>query len=104
MRRIVLACWGSLLVACGNGSGATAPREASTLTTSTGASCDAAAPVAAPLGAPCVPDEELDPSFPGFPENEISFESRDPQCASRICLVNHFRGRVTCPYGQDSNG
>ena len=22
------------------------------------------------------------------------------QCASGLCLVNHFRGRVTCPYGQ----
>ena len=27
-------------------------------------------------------------------------ESRSFQCETRLCLVNHFQGRVSCPYGQ----
>lgn len=53
-----------------------------------------------PIGAPCVPDREYDPQFNGFSENEAVIESRSYQCQTRVCLVNHFRGRVSCPYGQ----
>jgi hypothetical protein len=52
-----------------------------------------------PLGAPCVPEDELDPSFSGFSEGEINISSRDPQCAAGTCLGLHFQGRVTCPEG-----
>jgi hypothetical protein len=52
------------------------------------------------VGDPCVPEQEYDPSFLGFSEQEVSIESRSFQCLSRLCLVNHFRGRVSCPYGQ----
>jgi hypothetical protein len=31
---------------------------------------------------------------------EVNIESRSLQCATRLCLVNHFQGRTTCPYGQ----
>ncbi|HEY3237860.1 MAG TPA: hypothetical protein VGJ84_24285, partial [Polyangiaceae bacterium] len=27
--------------------------------------------------------------------------SRSFQCETRVCLVNHFQGRVSCPYGYD---
>ena len=27
-------------------------------------------------------------------------ESRSFQCETRVCIVNHFQGRVSCPYGQ----
>jgi hypothetical protein len=56
------------------------------------------------VGDPCTPEAEYDTSFLGFSYNEVSTESADFQCFSRLCLVNHFQGRVSCPYGQDSAG
>lgn len=52
------------------------------------------------VGDPCVPEDEYAPGFSGFSLSEVSTESRSFQCASRLCLVNHFQGRVSCPYGQ----
>lgn len=52
------------------------------------------------VGDPCVPEQEYDPAFLGFVKEEVSVESKSFQCESRLCLVNHFQGRVTCPYGQ----
>jgi hypothetical protein len=36
----------------------------------------------------------------GFDLKEANIESRSFQCRTRICLVNHFQGRVSCPTGQ----
>ncbi|HVY30914.1 MAG TPA: hypothetical protein VHB79_30350 [Polyangiaceae bacterium] len=52
------------------------------------------------IGDPCVPEDEYQPTFSGFSVNEVNTESRSFQCQSRLCLVNHFQGRVSCPYGQ----
>ena len=52
------------------------------------------------VGDPCVPDEETDATFPGFHIDESYIESRSFQCSTRICLVNHFQGRTSCPLGQ----
>ncbi|MGD0676192.1 MAG: hypothetical protein ABSC94_12280 [Polyangiaceae bacterium] len=54
------------------------------------------------VGDPCVPELEYLPSFLGFSEQEVSVESKSFQCQSFLCLVNHFQGRVSCPYGQTS--
>ncbi len=54
------------------------------------------------VGDPCTPEQEYDPSFLGFNPQEVSVESKSFQCESRLCLVNHFSGRVSCPYGQTS--
>jgi hypothetical protein len=56
------------------------------------------------VGDPCTPEQEYDQTFNGFDEQEVNVESKSFQCQTRLCLVNHFRGRVTCPYGQDSSG
>jgi hypothetical protein len=56
------------------------------------------------LGAPCTPTLELDPAFSGFSVREVSLETNNPQCGANTCLVNHFRGRTTCPLGQDRLG
>ncbi len=56
------------------------------------------------VGDPCTPEQEYDKSFNGFAVNEVNVESKSFQCQTRLCLVNHFRGRVTCPYGQDGTG
>src|ERR1700690_949012 len=68
------------------------------------ASCD---PTLSLVGTPCVPAQESDPTFLGFDPQEVSFEATptDQQTPNAIvCLVNPFRGRVTCPYGQDATG
>src|SRR6266571_3397329 len=52
------------------------------------------------VGDPCIPEDEYNPDFAGFKVTEENIESRSFQCQTRICLVNHFQGRVTCPLGQ----
>jgi hypothetical protein len=56
------------------------------------------------VGDPCTPEQEYRPDFIGFNVNEVSVESKSFQCQTRLCLVNHFQGRVSCPYGQDKSG
>ena len=56
------------------------------------------------IGDPCVPEREYDATFNGFDEKQVITESSSVQCRTRLCLVNHFRGRVSCPYGQNSDG
>jgi len=52
------------------------------------------------IGDPCIPEEEYLTTFPGFNVGEVNVESRSFQCLTRVCLVNHFQGRISCPYGQ----
>ncbi len=52
------------------------------------------------IGDPCVPEDEYQQYFSGYAVTEVNIESRSFQCETRLCLVNHFQGRVTCPYGQ----
>src|SRR4051812_16389852 len=52
------------------------------------------------VGDPCVPEDEYKVDFPGFKVQEENMESRSFKCSPRICLVNHFQGRVSCPAGQ----
>jgi hypothetical protein len=52
------------------------------------------------VGDPCVPEDEYVSTFSGYQDTEVNVESRSFQCETRVCLVNHFRGRVSCPYGQ----
>ena len=42
------------------------------------------------------------PAFLGYDPGEVRIDTTsDPNI---VCLVYHFRGRTTCPYGQDKNG
>jgi hypothetical protein len=52
------------------------------------------------VGDPCTPEDEYNTQFAGFNVAQENIESRSFQCATRICLVNHFQGRVSCPQGQ----
>jgi hypothetical protein len=54
------------------------------------------------VGDPCIPEDEYQPRFSGFSASEVNIESRSFQCETRVCLVNHFRGRVSCTLGQDA--
>jgi hypothetical protein len=51
------------------------------------------------VGDPCTPEDEFFDTFSGFALTEINVESRSFQCETRVCLVNKFQGRVSCPYG-----
>jgi hypothetical protein len=54
------------------------------------------------IGDPCVPEDEYVQTFGSFSVDEVNVESRSFQCLTRVCLGNHFQGRVSCPYGQSS--
>jgi hypothetical protein len=54
------------------------------------------------VGDPCTPEDEYDPNFSGYGATEVNTESKSFQCETRVCLVNHFQGRVSCKYGQDT--
>jgi hypothetical protein len=54
------------------------------------------------VGDPCTPEDEYNTAFPGYDAKEVNVESKSFQCETRVCLVNHFQGRVSCKYGQDS--
>jgi len=54
------------------------------------------------VGDPCTPEDEYQQSFNGFQVTETNVESRSFQCETRLCLVNHFQGRVSCRLGQQS--
>jgi hypothetical protein len=56
------------------------------------------------IGDPCAPSVEADPTFSAFDFHDVSVESHNAWCATPVCLVNHFQGRVTCPYGQAADG
>lgn len=53
------------------------------------------------IGAACIPSQELSTTFLGFDYREVSLDEGNPACGSGVCLVNHYQGRVTCPYGQN---
>lgn len=55
------------------------------------------------VGDPCTPEDEYRVTFSGFSQDEVNIENRSFQCTTRVCLVNHFRGRVSCPYGQGTD-
>lgn len=55
------------------------------------------------VGDPCVPEDEYQQEFSGYSSDEVNVESRSFQCETRVCLVNKFQGRVSCPYGQSAN-
>ncbi len=52
------------------------------------------------IGDPCTPEDEFKEGFPGFTLQSAFIESRSFQCQTRLCLVNHFQGRSSCPRGQ----
>jgi hypothetical protein len=53
------------------------------------------------VGASCTPSSESSASFDGFNAAEISADTSNAACAG-ACLVNHFQGLTTCPYGQSA--
>jgi hypothetical protein len=59
---------------------------------------------ASSVGTPCIPSLELSASFGGFRYADVTVDEDNPACPGAVCLVNHFQGLTSCPYGQDSEG
>ncbi len=51
------------------------------------------------VGDPCTPIDEYRSSFSGHSVDEVNIDISSLQCETQVCLVNHFQGRVSCPYG-----
>jgi hypothetical protein len=51
------------------------------------------------VGDPCIPNDEFSAQYSGATESGAQIEDRSFQCETRVCLVKHFRGRVSCPFG-----
>ncbi len=56
--------------------------------------------VKAALGDPCILDDEYFSTFAGYTASEVNVEDHSSMCSTGVCVVNHFQGRVSCPYGQ----
>ncbi len=55
------------------------------------------------VGTPCVPaTEESSPTFTGYDPQEVIIDTSSDNF--HVCLVNHFRGLTTCPFGQNQAG
>jgi hypothetical protein len=69
-----------------------------------GCAAAATAPVSS-VGGPCTPVEEQQSAYGAATEYGVSLDPANPRCGENdVCLVNHFQGRVTCPYGQNAAG
>jgi hypothetical protein len=56
------------------------------------------------IGATCIPSEETSPTFAGFSAADVVLDANNPACGAGTCLVNHFQGLTSCPYGQQAQG
>jgi hypothetical protein len=65
---------------------------------------DAGAPDGAVIGTPCIPSQETSATFDGYNSSEINLDGIPAQSGAPTCLVDHFQGLVTCPYGQNASG
>lgn len=54
------------------------------------------------VGDACMPNLEFGSTFGGFTKDDNNVETRSFQCATRVCLINKFQGRVSCPKGSDA--
>jgi hypothetical protein len=70
----------------------------------TGSDAGTAASNTTSVGQPCIPSQEGSASFGGFAYREVTLDEDNPACPGSVCLVDHFQGLTSCPYGQDSSG
>lgn len=53
------------------------------------------------LGKACLPVDELVASFSGYSTSDVNIDEVSSDCGTgAVCLVSHFQGRVSCPFGQ----
>jgi hypothetical protein len=56
------------------------------------------------VGTTCIPSPEQSATFVGFNYRDVTLDADNGGCGGGVCLVDHFQGLTTCPYGQDKNG
>jgi hypothetical protein len=56
------------------------------------------------LGASCVPEQEHDVLYRGATIQEIGIVPDAPGCSGGTCVIDHFNGLTSCPYGQSADG
>jgi hypothetical protein len=101
MRTVIIVLGiASLTVACSSTATTSTP-DASTPSADGG---DGGSAGSGAVGAACAPAAERMPTFVAFDEQTVEVDTSAADCASSVCIVNHFRGRTTCPYGQDASG
>ncbi len=66
--------------------------------------CASGATPAPSIGVACTPSPEFSSTFGGFNYREVTLDENNAACNDGVCLVNHFQGLTSCPYGQDQNG
>ncbi|MES1172878.1 MAG: hypothetical protein ABUL62_01025 [Myxococcales bacterium] len=91
---------GGVLAGCGSSDKLLGSDGSTVMSGGSGGAPEVTFPPRAVLGAPCVPADEWVSDFRGFSVNEVNIDDRAPQCETNFCIVNHFQGRATCPYGQ----
>ena len=52
------------------------------------------------VGNRCTPSDERQVYFSGFEVTEAVVDVPADDCETNLCLINHFQGRTSCPYGQ----
>jgi hypothetical protein len=57
-------------------------------------------PSDANFGAPCIPRSESNPEFGGYSPGTVEWDRKTLMCGGDACIVDHFQGRASCPYGQ----
>ncbi len=74
-----------------------------TLAPSCGGRAESNEPEAPPsVGDVCISELEDEGAFTGFTASEVLVETASAACATGVCVVHGFQGRVSCPYGQSA--
>jgi hypothetical protein len=56
------------------------------------------------VGDPCIPEDEFNPKFSQSVAEDLVIDVNSVQCETRVCLRHYFRGRVSCPFGNNARG
>lgn len=54
------------------------------------------------VGDPCTPESEFGPTSGAANPDDLTIDVNSVQCETRVCLSHYFKGRVTCPYGNNN--
>lgn len=93
-RKCSLAVSALMVSACGTPAAGESPGDAGPDSTS----MNDAAPLRA-VGETCTPQLEFDKRFGQSSIDTLVIELGTPECATGVCLLHYFAGRVSCPYG-----
>jgi hypothetical protein len=53
------------------------------------------------VGDPCIPEQEFSEKSGSAQPTDLTIDVNSVQCDTRVCLSHYFKGRVSCPYGNN---